>query len=466
MLMFSFVSDIEEYREGWLEPETQELLHVARKVVARLERPVVASEHFFLVACSSNHAMRLLEILGADRLALRDRLVEIIGADQSEVAESGGLIPLASDLQECIDRTFAVVIYTGKASLIAAEHILLGIISQERTRALLGTLLPPIAKCIERLKGSTDGRLDLAGILKELADLDVRHMLRVQAALHTCVLSEHALLTLAQVDGLQGVMHEVRSFVEQSMQPQHTHAARQDEPRYLLLVGKSSKERHLVAEAVAGELGASLVSLAFSAIVTMIASHECSILEPLKGEGFFVRSRGISAYGSNFVRDLLQRFFVSVQRKAPAVVLLEDLDAVNRLASVELRELVLKMLFTEIDVLSKQGLRPLLMATVQHLQAIDHLLLQMDMDCFVQRLVVDCDVRMRQATSTPQEEDLCVSCMHPIAPEWKHCIYCGISLEKVCPRCGVVWPDIVQLRFCSECGHDSGEAHTSLSRKR
>src|SRR5436305_15294891 len=108
MLMFSFVSDIEEYREGWLEPETQELLHVARKVVARLERPVVASEHFFLVACSSNHAMRLLEILGADRLALRDRLVEIIGADQSEVAESGGVIRVGSGLQGWNDGAFGV----------------------------------------------------------------------------------------------------------------------------------------------------------------------------------------------------------------------------------------------------------------------------------------------------------------------------------------------------------------------
>lgn len=463
--MFSFVSEIEEYREGWLEPEAQELLHVARKVVARLERPVVASEPFFLVACNSNHAMRLLEILGADRLALRDRLVEIIGADQSEVAESSGLIPLSSDLQECIDRTFAVIIYTGKASLIAAEHMLLSIISQERTRALLGALLPPLTTCIGRLRGSTDGRLDLAGILKELADLDVRHMLRVQAALHTSMLSEHPLLTLAQVEGLQGVTRDMRSFIEQVTLPQSTHATGKDGLRYILLVGQPGKERHLVAEAVAGEVGAPLISLAFASLVTMIASYESSMLEPFKGEGFFVRSSGMSAYGNNFVRDLLQRFFVAVQRKVPAVVLLEDLDAVNRLASVELRELVLKMLFTEIDGLRRQGFHPVLMATVQHVQAIDHLLLQMDIDCFAHRLVVDCDVRMRQATSTSQEEDLCSSCMRPIAPKWKHCIHCGISLEKVCPRCGVSWPDIAELRFCSECGHDGGEARQSLGRK-
>ena len=448
--MFSFVSDIEEYREGWLEPETQDLLHVARKVVARLERPVVASEHFLLVACSSNHSMRLLEVLGIDRLELRDRLVEIIGSDQSEVGESNGLIPLASDLQECIDRTFAVVIYTGKASLIIAEHMLLSIISQERTRSLLGALLPPITTCIERLK-EADGWLDMAGILKGLADLDVRHMLRVQAALHTSMLSEHATLKLAQVEGLHSVMREVRTFIEQARIPQHAHARGQGGPRYILLVGQSGKERHLMAEAVAGEVGTLLISLALSGIVTMVASYQCSTLEPLKGEGFFVRSCGISAYGRNFVHDLLHRFFVAVQRKAPAVVLLEDLDAVNRLETVELRELVLKMLFTEIDGLAKQEIPPLLIATVQHLQAVDHLLLQMDMDCFVHRLVVDCDLRMRQTSSVLQDEGLCSSCMHPVAPKWRHCIYCGASLSALCGRCGTSRLELKDARFCPEC---------------
>lgn len=46
----------------------------------------------------------------------------------------------------------------------------------------------------------------------------------------------------------------------------------------------------------------------------------------------------------------------------------------------------------------------------------------------------------------------CRACKREIQPDWKHCVYCGASLILVCPTCGTPRADIVDARFCFECG--------------
>ena len=46
----------------------------------------------------------------------------------------------------------------------------------------------------------------------------------------------------------------------------------------------------------------------------------------------------------------------------------------------------------------------------------------------------------------------CPYCKRVIQPHWKHCVYCGRSLARVCPKCGTPRAEAEGVRFCYECG--------------
>ena len=46
----------------------------------------------------------------------------------------------------------------------------------------------------------------------------------------------------------------------------------------------------------------------------------------------------------------------------------------------------------------------------------------------------------------------CPHCKRVTQPHWKHCVYCGRSLARVCPKCGTPRAEAEGVRFCYECG--------------
>ena len=46
----------------------------------------------------------------------------------------------------------------------------------------------------------------------------------------------------------------------------------------------------------------------------------------------------------------------------------------------------------------------------------------------------------------------CPFCGRSVQPHWKHCVYCGKSLARVCPKCGTPRAEAEGVRFCFECG--------------
>jgi predicted RNA-binding protein with RPS1 domain len=46
----------------------------------------------------------------------------------------------------------------------------------------------------------------------------------------------------------------------------------------------------------------------------------------------------------------------------------------------------------------------------------------------------------------------CPHCKRVTQPHWKHCVYCGKSLARVCPTCGTPRAEAEGVRFCYECG--------------
>jgi len=53
---------------------------------------------------------------------------------------------------------------------------------------------------------------------------------------------------------------------------------------------------------------------------------------------------------------------------------------------------------------------------------------------------------------TSEQGDTCPLCKRLLQSHWKHCVYCGQSLAKVCPQCGAPRTEIEGVRFCYECG--------------
>lgn len=46
----------------------------------------------------------------------------------------------------------------------------------------------------------------------------------------------------------------------------------------------------------------------------------------------------------------------------------------------------------------------------------------------------------------------CPTCRRVVQMGWKHCVYCGSTLQKYCPVCGTQQPDLPDARYCCECG--------------
>lgn len=46
----------------------------------------------------------------------------------------------------------------------------------------------------------------------------------------------------------------------------------------------------------------------------------------------------------------------------------------------------------------------------------------------------------------------CPSCGRAIGHDWKHCVYCGATLDGGCPACGASRLHVAGETFCHRCG--------------
>jgi hypothetical protein len=55
-------------------------------------------------------------------------------------------------------------------------------------------------------------------------------------------------------------------------------------------------------------------------------------------------------------------------------------------------------------------------------------------------------------TAVSMTLSVCPSCKRKVQLGWKHCVFCGTSVAKICPKCATRGPQIEGVRFCFECG--------------
>ncbi len=259
-------------------------------------------------------------------------------------------------------------------------------------------------------------------------------------------------MRLSDVVGMNRSKRELQTLIERLRETETFPDTEKGAPRSVLLVGPPMKERKMLAEVVAGEIGCPLLSLSFSGLIAILSTYHTFTVERLnkKGSGFSAGSPRISPYGIHVAEELLHKYFSLAQRRSPCILFIEDIDAIARMPSRESREQVLKLLDAEMDAFCKNNRHGIVLASALQTQYLDHVFYRhLRSGYFLYRVLVDHETRIRLATRPP----LCPSCNQVTAPNWKHCAYCGASLVKLCPRCGTLQPDLEDVRFCFSCGY-------------
>jgi ATPase family associated with various cellular activities (AAA)/Double zinc ribbon len=155
----------------------------------------------------------------------------------------------------------------------------------------------------------------------------------------------------------------------------------------------------------------------------------------------------------------MRHIFTQAKKNAPCLLMLDELDVLRSTTNEEDHRLVNHLLF-EIDELGRRQ-RVAVIATASQLDTLDKALFRVGR--FDQRVVVrrpDSDApksvgaKFIAPEGGAEQLPVCPSCEREVQPQWKHCVYCGAPLAKVCPKCGALRADVEGAKFCFECGYE------------
>jgi ATPase family associated with various cellular activities (AAA)/Double zinc ribbon/Clp amino terminal domain, pathogenicity island component len=452
--MTSDMPGMHEFEYDWLEPSTHETILMAQRVAAHMQAEQVYPEHYLLGVSlhGDNRAAKILDILGITReklLALAIDASRLGNTPSIGLDLSGNVLPVSADLQKCIYQAIAVAVHAMHARSVSPEHLVLSVLSHRRVRSFLSPLSLSSEMLLEKLSTTEelkDRGLILAEFFKQIMLASVHGRLKIPgernySLLHVLSSFEHPTTRLSDITDLGGaklVLRAVAEFLKRLQVSQHSESKML---QTVLLIGPPGRERKQLVEAVAGEAGVPLISLAFSGLVAAFAAHD-DYIEHIRGFGpsISISVQGVpSNRGLDLTQGLLRDFFLQAKYKSPRLFLIDDLDAVVRLSTTSGREQLLDQLMAEIDFLG-EGERAVVIATAERLQNLrpryigffgHHVLMQLPL---------------------PNQTKLCPSCKRTVPTHWKRCAYCGASLARVCPQCGAPLPEVEDARFCFECG--------------
>jgi hypothetical protein len=454
--MIPEVPGMQEFEHDWLETQAHETILMAQSVAARMQAEQVYPEHYLLGVSlhADNRAARILDILGITREKLLALEIDTSRLGDSPPTSpfadlSGSVLPLAADMQKCIYLAIAVAVHAMHAQSVAPEHLVLSVLIHRRVQSFLGPLSLSAEVLLGRLSTFEEykGRgLVLAEYFKRAMLASVNERLQIPGGYSRSLLQvlssfEHPTARFSDIvvtDESKMVLLAVAEFLKRPRPSQHSE---RKTLQTVLLVGLPGRERKQLVQAVAGEAGVPLISLAFPGLVAAFAAHD-DYIEYITGFG---PSIGIavqsvpSKRGLDLTQGLLRSFFLQARYKSPCLFLIDDLDAIVRLGTVSGRQQLLDQLIAEIEFL---GERTVVFAAVSRLDSLSYVFRHSGL--FRQHVIMQLPL--------PKQTNLCPSCKRLVLIQWNRCAYCGASLAKVCPICGAPRPEVEGAKFCFECG--------------
>lgn len=427
-----------------LTPSTREALHMAQREAGCMNATGVAPEHLLLglIMQGDERVIHVLSSLGMDTRTIRVRVAEISQA-HSHVELDESDVPLSKEAQECIGwaLSFTACMH---ASSVFPDHLLLGVLRHQRIQPLLSFLLPSVETLQTRLSEVIGPAY--TSYMDQLISTRVRDQSIVSygrgAVQRVLRRFERPTVTFIDVVDLDKARRELREVVEFLKAAPTFQGSGGRFPHGVLLVGSTGNDRRALAHATAGEAVVPLISLSMLALVEMLIDLHTGALRiedlQLPVREYNLLKRGsVSEKGQRFIQYLFQE----VKNVSPSILFIEDIDAIARLEKQEGRGELLRQLLIEMDGLDKHH-RMVVLASADRLNELDASLLKVGR--FEHQILLG-------GTFTGQIH-FCPTCKRETLSDWRHCVYCGSSLAKVCSHCGAPHPEIEGVSFCSGCG--------------
>lgn len=432
-----------------LAPSVQADIRLAHQEAARMQAPEVYPEHLFLgiIAHADDEVAKVLNSMGLDIRVMRARAVETFGELRNGRSEENELL-LSTEALSCIEWAFAYA-SQWNSSLLFPKHLLLGVLRHPRIQSLLVLLMPPAgalpASMTEVIGAAYTSYIDQL-IHSRIREQSVVSLNR-RAPRGILRRVERPAVTFPDIQGLDTAKHGLREVVEFIRRPQVFQKSKGAYLLGVLLVGHPCTDRTLLVRATAGEAVVPLVSLSFSTLVEILAdldSGAVSIedLELATDEYTVLKNSGDAGRGRNMIRYVFQQAKVV----SPCVLLLDDLDALEHLATRQEREQWLKQLLVEMDGLDYHPPMAVI-ATTRKVDAFDQALLYPGR--FSRQVGMSSSFMARSTAETK----LCLACKNEGLADWKYCVYCGAALAQVCPQCGTPSIQVEGALYCFECGN-------------
>ncbi|HET9922358.1 MAG TPA: AAA family ATPase, partial [Ktedonobacteraceae bacterium] len=341
--MATVANDMQE-SEGndWLAPETREAVELARQEALRLQSPLVYPEHLLLgvIAQGNNKAAPALCNAGLDMQAIRVQAEKVFGAQYTGLSGHSDELSLSPEAQDCLDCATSLVLMTRFAHPlhVLPQHLVLVILYHERMQpffAPFATSLKALRlQLTQGLEPALRGSINRPGFLENirkrnqrLLTVDMSQILQMgrnpPVPANTL---ERPVVTLDRVvvrDEVKQALQEVVAYLKsQESRQQPTERLF----RGLLLIGSSSDERKSLARAVAGEAGVQLVRVNVPSLIEQLTRFDPVGSQQMLSRVFFQQVYQLIGP----IYEALHKSFERVKSAAPAVLLLEDIDAFER----------------------------------------------------------------------------------------------------------------------------------------
>ena len=428
-----------------LTPSTREALHMAQCEAVRMNATGVDPEHLFLglIMQGDERVIYVLSRLRVDVQTIRARVAETSQA-QNHVELDESELPLSKEAQECLSWALAFTSYM-HASSVFPDHLLLGVLRHQRIQPLLSFLLLP-GETLQTRISEVIGP-PYTSFMDQLIATRVRDQSVVSygrgAAQRVLRRFERPGVTFIDVVDLDRAKRELREVVEFLKAAPTFQGSGGKFPHGVLLVGSTGNDRRALAHATAGEAIVPLISLSMLALVEMLTDlHKGALrIEDLQlpvREYNLLKRGSVPEKGQRFIQHLFQE----AKNVSPSILFIEDIDAIARLEKQEGREELLRQLLIEMDGLDKHQ-RMVVLASAKRLSDLGTSLLRVGR--FEQQLLL--------GDTFSGQLRFCPACKREAQSDWRHCVYCGSSLAKLCSQCGSPHPEIEGARFCSACGN-------------
>lgn len=404
----------------------RQVLQSAQHQAAHMQAQEVYPEHLLLavLAQDDDEATEVLSRLGMNMQVLRAQVAAIFSSSTSVSSDAHPVLPLAQEAHDCLDWAGAFA-EQRDTSLIPTAYVLLSAIRHQRVQPLLALLLSSAGILLSSLAERTG--LAYTHAIDQLIQAKVGEPESGDDGwMSTGIKVERPTITFADILGAETTKQELREVITFLRWPQFFLPAEKTTPGGVLIVGHPSTERTLLVHATASEAVAPLVSLPLTTLVGSLPGAS----EP---------------EGAEEGRRTIQQAFEQAKRRAPSLLFLNDLDALERLESQGVRESLLNQLLAELD-----GLDPyppvVVIATTYKPDLLAPALLSPGR--FAWTIHVSGSFSVHPAAQTK----LCITCKREALTSWNYCIYCGALLVQACPTCGAPHIEVEGARYCFACG--------------